>query len=75
MNGGFSARDSNIPYAFNPGSNHSPAPTVSGASKSSAAQDRLIVGVDFGTTYSGMREDIYIGASRGLICHRCCSML
>ncbi|KAF2741105.1 actin-like ATPase domain-containing protein [Polyplosphaeria fusca] len=50
----FSTRGSNVPYAFNPGANHSAAPTTAGASKPSTTQDRLIVGVDFGTTYSGV---------------------
>lgn len=54
MNSGFSARSSNTPYAFNPSSNHSPAPVAITTANPSTAQDRLIVGVDFGTTYSGM---------------------
>ncbi|KAL1606690.1 hypothetical protein SLS60_004097 [Paraconiothyrium brasiliense] len=49
----FSARSGNIPVAFNPSTNHSPAPALSNLLKASPAQDRLIVGVDFGTTYSG----------------------
>ena len=54
MNSGFSARSSNIPYAFNPGSNRSSTPSnVVAPLNSDAAKDRLIVGVDFGTTYSG----------------------
>jgi hypothetical protein len=47
-------RGSNVPFSFNPGSNADLATGAIGdASSTSAAQDRLIVGVDFGTTYSG----------------------
>ncbi|OAL50191.1 Hsp70 family protein-like protein [Pyrenochaeta sp. DS3sAY3a] len=53
MNGAFSNRGSNIPYAFNPGSNSSIA-TGLAIPQASATEDRLIVGVDFGTTYSGV---------------------
>lgn len=53
MNSLMNSRVGSIPIAFNPGANHSPAPAIGGAPKPSAAQDRLIVGVDFGTTYSG----------------------
>jgi hypothetical protein len=51
----FSIRSSNTPYAFSPGSNQSPAPAGGAATPNAtnATQDRLIVGVDFGTTYSG----------------------
>ncbi|KAF2639252.1 actin-like ATPase domain-containing protein [Massarina eburnea CBS 473.64] len=47
-------RVGNIPITFNPGSNHGSVIATSGAPKQSVAQDRLIVGVDFGTTYSGV---------------------
>lgn len=60
MNSGYYTGSSNVPYAFNPGSNHSPAPTPGSASKASAAPDRLIVGVDFGTTYSGRSISIAV---------------
>jgi hypothetical protein len=54
MNSGFLNRGSNIPYAFNPGTNTSVATGVGSAMQASGAtQDRLVVGVDFGTTYSG----------------------
>lgn len=53
MASAFSARSGNIPVAFNPTLNHTPAPGLAGLPRSSPAQDRLIVGVDFGTTYSG----------------------
>lgn len=49
-------RGSNVPFAFNPGSNANLGSETIGAASSStvsATQDRLIVGVDFGTTYSG----------------------
>jgi len=52
MNGALPIRGSNIPYAFSPGANASIA-TGASAPAASGAQDRLIVGVDFGTTYSG----------------------
>jgi hypothetical protein len=55
MSSAAAARGFNIPYTFDPSSNGSVAPTISSAaSKVSTTQDRLIVGVDFGTTYSGM---------------------
>ncbi|KAF2873169.1 Hsp70 family protein-like protein [Massariosphaeria phaeospora] len=54
MSSAFHVRGSNIPYAFNPISNHSPAPGAGSAVNGNATQDRLIVGVDFGTTYSGV---------------------
>lgn len=54
MSSAFGGRGSNIPYAFNPGANHGPLPAMGGAETANAAQDRLIVGVDFGTTYSGV---------------------
>ncbi|KAF3008731.1 hypothetical protein E8E13_009848 [Curvularia kusanoi] len=48
-------RGNNAPFAFNSGSNASQAPVAIGAATSGAAStDRLIVGVDFGTTYSGV---------------------
>lgn len=52
MNGALPIRGANPPFAFNPGAN---ASIATGASEPppSATQDRLIVGVDFGTTYSG----------------------
>lgn len=53
MASAFSARSGNIPVAFNPSTNHSLAPALSSLPRASPAQDRLIVGVDFGTTYSG----------------------
>jgi hypothetical protein len=49
MMNSFPAR-SNIPYTFNPVSNHESPPSLT---PSKPVQDRLIVGVDFGTTYSG----------------------
>lgn len=49
-------RGSNVPYAFSPGTN---ASVGIGASAPGVAQDRLIVGVDFGTTYSGRLNAIY----------------
>lgn len=46
---------SSMPVTFNPSRNHSPASALAaGFSKPNPAQDRLIVGVDFGTTYSGV---------------------
>ncbi|KAF2190811.1 Hsp70 family protein-like protein [Zopfia rhizophila CBS 207.26] len=54
MNSAFSGRGGNTPYAFNPGSNSSALPNTSNAPKANSTQDRLIVGVDFGTTYSGV---------------------
>lgn len=51
MNGTQDKRGSNVPFAFNPGGNTSVA--VGARSSSTIPQDRLIVGVDFGTTYSG----------------------
>lgn len=52
MKSTFPSRGSSIPTTFNPGSNGSvdagglPPPTT-------PPKDRLVVGVDFGTTYSG----------------------
>ncbi len=46
-------RGSNVPFTFNPESNASVATGAIGAPAASTTQDRLIVGVDFGTTYSG----------------------
>lgn len=47
-------RVGNMPITFNPSSNFgAAAAATSGPTKANAAQDRLIVGVDFGTTYSG----------------------
>jgi len=48
----FPSRSGNIPYAFNPSTNHQ-IPVELSAERLAKAQDRLIVGVDFGTTYSG----------------------
>lgn len=45
-------RASNVPVAINPTTNQSPA--TAGASNVGTTKDRLIVGVDFGTTYSGI---------------------
>jgi hypothetical protein len=55
MNGEIASRGTNIPYAFDPTSNSSSATNGSSATASngSPTADRLIVGVDFGTTYSG----------------------
>lgn len=53
MDSTFPNRGSNIPYAFNPGANASVATGVGTSPHASTTQDRLIVGVDFGTTYSG----------------------
>ncbi|CAI6268735.1 unnamed protein product [Periconia digitata] len=45
----------NTPIAINPSSTFGSTPAASGpAKKANAAHDRLIVGVDFGTTYSGV---------------------
>ncbi|EAT85318.2 hypothetical protein SNOG_07852 [Parastagonospora nodorum SN15] len=52
MNGTQDVRGSNVPFAFNPGGNTSVA--VGARPSSTIPQDRLIVGVDFGTTYSGV---------------------
>lgn len=56
MNGEIASRGTNIPYAFDPTSNSSSATNGSSATASdgSPTADRLIVGVDFGTTYSGV---------------------
>jgi molecular chaperone DnaK (HSP70) len=54
MNGNFSNRAGNIPYAFNPESNASIATGGANHLQASTAQDRLVVGVDFGTTFSGV---------------------
>ncbi|KAF1978029.1 actin-like ATPase domain-containing protein [Bimuria novae-zelandiae CBS 107.79] len=54
MASAFSVRPGNIPVAFNPSANHVPAPALSSLLRASPVQDRLIVGVDFGTTYSGV---------------------
>ncbi|KAH7398970.1 hypothetical protein DE146DRAFT_678065 [Phaeosphaeria sp. MPI-PUGE-AT-0046c] len=53
MNGALPIRTGNVPYAFNPGTNASVAIDAT-APPTSTTQDRLIVGVDFGTTYSGV---------------------
>jgi molybdopterin-guanine dinucleotide biosynthesis protein A len=53
MASAFSGRSGNIPVAFDPSANHGPMPAINTLLKPSPAQDRLIVGVDFGTTYSG----------------------
>lgn len=53
MASAYSTRSGNIPVALNPGANFGPAPVLSHLLKTSPVQDRLIVGVDFGTTYSG----------------------
>jgi hypothetical protein len=52
MNSSLPIRGSNVPYAFSTNSSGSIATGVSN-SLTTATQDRLIVGVDFGTTYSG----------------------
>ena len=54
MNNPFPGRASNIPYAFNPTTNHDAPPAVGSSPQVNTTQDRIIVGVDFGTTYSGM---------------------
>ncbi|KAF2281477.1 Hsp70 family protein-like protein [Westerdykella ornata] len=54
MNTTLPVRIGNTPYAFDPNTNHSPALLADSASRSNGVQDRLIVGVDFGTTYSGV---------------------
>jgi hypothetical protein len=55
MNATFLNRGNNIPYAFNPSGNASIANDIGSLSQaSSTPQDRLVVGVDFGTTYSGV---------------------
>ena len=53
MASAFRARSGNVPVPFNQGAHHGTAPAPSNLLKASPAQDRLIVGVDFGTTYSG----------------------
>jgi hypothetical protein len=51
MNGALPIRGNNVSYTLNPTTNSSIA--TGAIVPPSAAQDRLIVGVDFGTTYSG----------------------
>jgi hypothetical protein len=53
MNNAFGHKG-NVPIAFNPGLRHGHVAAVRGAPKANLPQDRLIVGVDFGTTYSGV---------------------
>jgi hypothetical protein len=54
MNSTFSKKGNNIAYAISPATNVRAANGLGGASQASTAtQDRLVVGVDFGTTYSG----------------------
>lgn len=50
-------RGSNVPYTFSPGTNASIATGADSPATAGASQDRLIVGVDFGTTYSGKRPN------------------
>ncbi|KAI1509974.1 Hsp70 family protein [Pyrenophora tritici-repentis] len=52
MNSTLPNRGSNIPYTFDPGNNASV--DVGIVSPANTTQDRLVVGVDFGTTYSGV---------------------
>ena len=59
MPSAFSGRAGNIPVAFGPNGNQDPAPPLYNLTKASPAQDRLIVGVDFGTTYSGSLESLW----------------
>lgn len=51
MNGALPVRGSNVPYALSPA--NAGIATGANAPVLTPAQDRLIVGVDFGTTYSG----------------------
>jgi hypothetical protein len=51
MNSAQDKRGGNVPFAFDPAGNASVA--VGALPSSTIPQDRLIVGVDFGTTYSG----------------------
>lgn len=66
MNSTFLNRGSNVPYAFNPGSNAGIATGVSSIGQPSTTEDRLIVGVDFGTTYSGMLYKLYVQLGKRL---------
>jgi len=52
MNSTLPNRGSNIPYTFDPGNNASVDVGIVSPTNTTA-QDRLVVGVDFGTTYSG----------------------
>lgn len=52
MEAQFPRRGSSIPTTFNPGSNGSMG-AGSVPLSTTTAKDRLVVGVDFGTTYSG----------------------
>ncbi|KAF2027542.1 actin-like ATPase domain-containing protein [Setomelanomma holmii] len=54
MNNSLPARGSNVPFAFGINSSGSIATGASTPLTTTTAQDRLIVGVDFGTTYSGV---------------------
>ncbi len=55
MTDSLGSRFSTLSVAFNSSKNQSPTPSVmAGTAKTNAPQDRLIVGVDFGTTYSGV---------------------
>lgn len=49
----FQNKESNVPYTFNPGFNASIATDSVEGPQATTAPDRLIVGIDFGTTYSG----------------------
>jgi hypothetical protein len=66
MNGALPIRGGNVPYAFNPGTNASIATGMSASSAPSAPQDRLIVGVDFGTTYSGEKRQRLLATGQKL---------
>lgn len=60
MTSSFSGRGTNIPYTLDPATNHSTPPAAGSVPKGTATQDRIVVGVDFGTTYSG-RSNVLVG--------------
>jgi hypothetical protein len=53
MNSSLPIRGGSIPHAVSQSPNASIATGVGSTTQIGPAQDRLIVGVDFGTTYSG----------------------
>ncbi|CBX93261.1 similar to Hsp70 family protein [Plenodomus lingam JN3] len=50
----FQNKGPNVPYTFNPGLNASVETSSAEAPQAVTTQDRLIVGIDFGTTFSGV---------------------
>lgn len=52
----FQNKGNNVPYTFNPAFNASVATGGASVPQAITTQDRLIVGVDFGTTYSGKHQ-------------------